>query len=638
MTERPRVEDLARVAIPSQPALSPDGDRIVYVLRTQDVEHDRVVDQLWLVPVKGGSPRRLSAGSDDTAPTWSPDGGFIVFLRGGQLTLLEPGMIDPEQLTSLPLGAGVPVWSPDGRRLAFAAPVDALGGERGPLVSDDIDYQHSGWGVHSRICDQLHVLDLDSRELRQLTDGPHSVATPAWSPDGSTLAYVGLTNVTSGSGPRAPVYLVEADLPRRQPQVLAFADGLATTVSWSGDGSALLVTGWSGPQPGRSGLYRVAVVDGATRELAGELDRDVISGKPSFPGIRPAEADGRAWFCLREQGWTQLWSVAADGGYPRPLVDGDAHVTGLSVGDGVAAIALSTSASFGEIAVVDLVSGTQSVLTDHGAAAADLQFYSRQEVWFTLPDGAEVRSWLLCDHDRGGPMPLLLDIHGGPCDAWNGAADDTYFYHQELVSRGWAVLLVNPRGSDGHGPVSCDGIPSHSGIADPTDLLEPINQLVADGFVDRNRLAVTGHGSGGVIALWLTGHDARFAAAAVLGAVDDPDAASGTCGDRRPCSGCADSGSPGPAAVHRSESSLLDPVSASRTPTVLLYSAGDRPCLLGQAQQWHAALRERDVPARLVVYPDTSHRSVRCGAPSLRIDYNHRLVDWIEQHIDWNER
>ena len=49
------------------------------------------------------------------------------------------------------------------------------------------------------------------------------------------------------------------------------------------------------------------------------------------------------------------------------------------------------------------------------------------------------------------PTPLLLDIHGGPHNAWNGAADDIHLYHQELAARGWTVLLVNPRGSDGYG-------------------------------------------------------------------------------------------------------------------------------------------------------------------------------------------
>ena len=80
-----------------------------------------------------------------------------------------------------------------------------------------------------------------------------------------------------------------------------------------------------------------------------------------------------------------------------------------------------------------------------------IELFPREEREFTISDGTVVHGWLVRDAGATGPLPLLLDIHGGPHNAWNGAADEVHLYHQELAARGWAVLLLNPRGSDGYG-------------------------------------------------------------------------------------------------------------------------------------------------------------------------------------------
>ncbi len=129
MTRSPRIDDLTDLAVPSQPALSPDGSRVAYVLRTLDVEGDRNVDELWQVAATGGTPRRLTSGPADVAPAWSPDGSRLAFLREGQVHVLASDGGEPEKVTDLPLGAGAPVWSPDGQRIAFASAVDPTDGD-----------------------------------------------------------------------------------------------------------------------------------------------------------------------------------------------------------------------------------------------------------------------------------------------------------------------------------------------------------------------------------------------------------------------------------------------------------------------------------------------------------------------------
>src|SRR5581483_11483355 len=221
---------------------------------------------------------------------------------------------------------------------------------------------------------------------------------------------------------------------------------------------------------------------------------------------------------------------------------------------------------------------------------------------------------------------------GGPHNAWNGLADAWHLYHQELAARGWTILLLNPRGSDGYGSSFYGGAVGTWGEGDARDFLEPVDALVAEGIADPERLAVTGYSYGGYMTCYLTSRDDRFAAAVAGGVVSDLVSMAGT----------SDSGhflaehELGVVYWDDRESyermSPLARVDAVRTPTLIYHGAADLRCPVGQAQQWHAALRERGVPSRLVLYPDASHLFVIDGKPSQRKDLNQRVVDWVEQH------
>jgi dipeptidyl aminopeptidase/acylaminoacyl peptidase len=620
-----RIDDLTDVAIPSQPALSPDGSRVVYVLRTLDGDADRNVDQLWTVPVTGGGARPLTAGHGDTAPAWSPDGSRLAFLRDGQVHVLAADGGDPRQVTDLPLGAGAPVWSPTGERLAFTAPVDPNRG--GPLVTRRVDYQADGAGMFGAVRSQVHVLDLSSGAVRQLTDGDHA-GRPAWSPDGRTLAFTRRVGADSDLTFRTAVHLVDAEDPKARPRSAAFEDGIASTVSFSADGQSLLVVGHPGLHLGHAHLVRVPLGDGAPVDLSGRLDRNVMPGGPAYPGALPVEtAGGRLLFCVRDRGCTHLWD--ADG----PVVAGAGRVvSGLAVAGDTAVVALATPTSYGEIVAIDLATGAETVLTEHGARVGDVDLFVREERTFTISDDTEVQAWLVRDPSREGPRPLLLDVHGGPHNAWNGAADDLHPYHQELAASGWVVLLVNPRGSDGYGAAFFDGVQGAWGVADANDFLEPIDALVAEGLADPERLAVTGYSYGGFMTCWLTAHDDRFKAGVAGGVVSDLVSMYGSSDDGALMGRYELGGTPWDNPEGYAAMSPITHVARVTTPTLVLHGRDDLTCPVGQAQQWHTSLRDRGVPTELVLYPGASHVFILLGPPSQRLDYNRRVVDWVERY------
>ncbi|GEP33854.1 serine hydrolase [Nocardioides szechwanensis] len=638
MTRRMRIDDLTALAVPSQPALSPDGSRLAYVLRTLDGEADRNVDQLWVVPTgdraTDGSPRRLTSGTGDTSPRWSPDGSRLAFVRAGdgpgQVWLLAADGGEPEQVTDLPLGADAPVWSPDGSRIAFTAAVDPAARGTGPIVTTRLDYQADGAGMFGSVRSQLHVLDVATGDCRQLTDGPEHAGEPAWATDGRTLAFTRHVGEDSDLTFRTAVHLLDIDDAQARPRVVAFEDGIAGTVSNASDGS-LLVVGWAGSLVGHARLFRVPLDGGDVQDLTGHLDRNVMPGATAYPGARPVDTDDGALFCLRDRGCTHLWRVA--GGHASPMLDGDGRVvSGLSVAGSSAAVVLATPTSYGEVVLLDLATGAERVLTDHGAALADVELFERVPRTFTISDGTEVQAWVIRDPELSAPGPLLLDIHGGPHNAWNDAADEMHVYHQELAARGWTVLLVNPRGSDGYGAAFYDGVNGAWGVADADDFLEPIDVLVAEGLADADRLAVTGYSYGGFMTCYLTAHDGRFKAAVPGGLVSDLTSMYGTCDDGALLSGFELGGTPWEKPEQYAAMSPLTRVADVTTPTLVLHGGGDLTCDLGQAQQWHTSLRHLGVPTQLVIYPEQSHAFILTGRPSHRADYNRRVVDWVEQY------
>ncbi|MFC6016485.1 serine hydrolase [Plantactinospora solaniradicis] len=650
MTRRQRIEDLTLIAVPEQPALSPDGTRIVYVLRGSDAEADRTVRTLWHVGARDGKPTQLTRGRNDSSPSWSPDGTRLAFLRAedgpAQLWLLPPDGGEPEQVTRLPLGAGAPVWSPDGRTIAFAAPVDLHADPDEPddvrkrradqpVVVDRLDYQADGTGLLRGVRKHLHVLDLATGNCRQVTSGGWHAGTPAWSPDGARLAFAAATGPDADLTIRAPIHVIEVDGDRADPRPVGLTDGVAGPVRWTADGSTLLAVGIAGAPVGHAGLLRVPLDGGPVRDLAAPLDRNVMPGGPGYPGAVPQlTGDGdTVLFCVRDRGCTHLYAVPAEGGTPRPLVTGAGrNVAGLSVAGNTAAILLGTATSFGEIVTVDIATGAESVRTDHGASLGEVELFPHEEREFVVSDGTVVHGWLLRDPEAAGPLPLLIDIHGGPHNAWNGGADQIHLYHQELAARGWAVLLLNPRGSDGYGARFFTAGLDAWGVSDAKDFLEPIDALVAEGLADPRRLAVAGYSYGGYMTCYLTSRDDRFAAAVAGGVVSDLTSMVGTSDEAHFLSGYELGGPPWADRDRYAAMSPLTRIDEVRTPTLIVHGAADLRCPIGQAQQWHTALRERGVPTQMVLYPQASHLFILDGSPSHRIDFNRRILDWVQRY------
>ena len=616
----------------SDPQTAPDGTRVAVVVTRRDVAGDRDRSTVHVVDLASGERSPLTKGPGDRSPRWSPDGRWLAFLRADdgppQVWLLPVGGGEAAQLTELPLGAGEPAWSPDSSRIAVTAPELPEGAApEDPVVVTRLVSKADGSGRLGPMSVHAHAVDVQTRETTRLTSGDHVVRDLAWSPDGSQLALVTALHETRDLDAVSHVFTVPAGGGELR-QVTQW-EGTALAPTWWPDGSGLVFAGRAEPlTSGHTSLWRVATEGGEPARIAPGLDRNVMIGGPGYPGARPrVTADGDVVFCLRERGAVHV--VAADAyGSVRTLVGGDVTVSGLAHEPLVCL--LSDARSTSDLYVVE-GQGRRRVTTSNSDFFAEVSVAVPEPRTFRAPDGLELHGWVT--GARGaGPQPLLVDVHGGPHNAWGPSFDPVHGYAQVLAAQGWAVLTLNPRGSDGYGEAFWTAARGAWGVGDADDFLAAVDVLVADGVADADRLAVTGYSYGGYMTCWLTTQTDRFAAAVPGGVVTDLVSFSGT----SDLAGLLDQVEYGVVAATGADRlrdlSPLTFVEKVRTPTLVVQGAADDRCPVGQAEQWFTALRTLGREVELVLYPGASHLFVLNGRPSHRADWNRRVIDWVTRH------
>lgn len=636
MTRPPTFDDLADVVDPVSPVLTPDGASVVYALG-RCAPSGEARSELWTVPVTGGDAVQLSAGEVDTAPAISPDGETVAFVRKADgmpsIHLMPLAGGDAVALTAGLKVVGGPEFSPDGSRIAFVALVDdAESRPAAPLViSGDPAHKVDGLGWVGTARTQVFVVRLDAGEpLRLTNDG--QCGNPTWSPDGATIAFAQTIIGMDGVRFARRVGLVDLSDPGSSVRFPFAATGVGGPLVWTPEGASVIAIGDLETRVGLNRLVRLDVADGSATIVTGDVDRNVMGGGPGYPGGTPAFGpEGRLFFCVRDGGQTVVLSIdPASSDVRRHEAGAGTVVGGLSIRGSHAVIRVSDPTTPGELARLDLVEGGSVRLTRHLAdALPDVAFQPTRPVSFEISDGTTVHGWLLRAEGVDGAAPTLLDIHGGPHNAWTGTADTAHLYHQVLAAQGWNVLTLNPRGSDGYGEEFYRAAVDAWGEADEKDFLEPLDQLIADGIADADGLAVTGYSYGGFMTCWLTSHTDRFRSAVPGGLVCDHHAMSASSDLGGFLRDLEIGGSRN--AVRLSPVTYVDAVA---TPSLILHGQDDQRCPLTQGELWYARLRDVGVETEMVVYPEGSHLFILNGPLSHRHDYNQRVVDWVVGHLD----
>ncbi|MBW3543720.1 MAG: S9 family peptidase [Planctomycetes bacterium] len=676
-TSRFQPLDVFSLEYASDPQIAPDGRRVVYVRNFFDIMADRQRSNLWLIDIESGEQRPLTTGSrKDSAPRFSPDGARVLYISSepaassrdskksasAESAQLFCRWLDTGQTARLAQftdSPGDPVWSPDGRWIAFTMlvrekaepfvepPPKPEGAEwaEAPRVIRRVTYRYDGRGYLKEGFRHVFVLPAEGGTPRQLTTGAyHHEGPPAWTADGKSLIISANRDEDWEYQPRdSELYTV--DVADGRIRRLTERRGPDAEPAVSSDGRRLAWVGYDDRLQGYQ-VTRLSVRElngGEPRLLTAEFDRDVRHPVWSGDG-------GGVFFQFDDEGDTSIGFVDLEG---QVTVVAE-HVGGTTIGRPYA----SGSFSVSDTGVVTFTEtdpqrpADVAVATRGGNAAsgssqpekpgqrrltslnddilAHKQLGEVEEFWYeSAHDRRRMQGWIVKPpgFDPANKYPLILEIHGGPFANYGRRfAAELQLY----ASAGYVVLYVNPRGSTGYGEEFGNLIhhayPGH----DYDDLMSGVDVVLERDYVDPERLYVTGGSGGGVLTAWIVGKTGRFRAAVAAKPVINWYSFTLTADAYPFFSKYWFPGYPWEHAEHYLKRSPLSLVGNVSTPTMLLTGEADYRTPISESEQFYQALKLRKIDTALVRIPEASHAIVE--RPSRLIAKVAHILKWFEIH------
>jgi dipeptidyl aminopeptidase/acylaminoacyl peptidase len=654
--------DVFQLEYASDPQIAPGGEAVVYRRNSMSVMKDQPRGSLWIVDASGQNHRKLNDGDGgESSPRWSPSGDRIAFVasggegEGSEIHIHWRATGHAARLTQLPRSPSNLTWSPDGRHLAFTmlVPEDAPtlvkppkkpeGAEWAPppRVITRVEHEADGHGHVETGYTQVFVLPADGGTPRAVTTGPfHHRGTLAWSPDSKTL-YV--------SGNRDPdweyqlvnseIYAVPAD-GSAPPRALTHRNGPDTDPAVSPDGRHIAYLGYDDTvQTYRTtNLYVMDAEGGNKRQLAKDLDRDLAS--PTW------HSSGKALLLsYDDHGTTKIARISLADGTVEDLAGG---IGGTSIGrpyasgsfsvasDGTLAYVATTPARPAELTLLRPGKKSQALTDLNGDLLAHRTLGEVEEIWFqSSHDDRPIQGWIV--HPPGFDpakrldpekrYPLLLEIHGGPIAHYGPhfAAE-----MQLYAAAGYVVLYTNPRGSTSYGEEFGNLLHHDYPGNDYDDVLSGVDAVIARGYVDPERLYVTGGSAGGILTAWIVGKTQRFRAAAVVKPVINWYSKVLVADNYAYYHDYRFPGSPWENPEVYLRYSPISLVGNVETPTLVMVGTADLRTPLSESKQLYHALKLRRIDTALVEIPEASHAIAR--RPSQLITKVAHVLAWFEKY------
>lgn len=649
------LEDVFELEYVAQPAIHPTGSQTVFVRHFMDKMKDQKLGNLWLTDHKGEA-RPLTTGSyNDHSPVWSPDGKKLAFVsnRSGSAQIHIYWADNKEQAPVTRFTDGSPgnlSWSPDGEHIAFtkftkeqqSAPVSLPGKPEGaewaePAKYIDKDnYRFDGGGYAQPGYQHIYVVPAAGGSARQITrDDYNHGGQLAWSGDASEIIFSANLREDAFKQPvNSELYAVALD--DGDIRQLTDRNGPDSSPKVSPDGKKIAWAGYDDTYMSyqTTRLY-VMNIDGSNRKaLTDDLDNS-ISGF-SWSG------DSRSiYFSYDKEG---------DGYIARQSLTGDRQVLvddlgGLSYSrpysGGAFAVAdnnhiaytVASSERPAELALFTKAGTEPRVLTDvNSDLFAHKELGKVEEIWYdSSHDDKKIQGWIVYPPNFDADKKYPLLLE------IHGGPHTAYAPSfaaevQLFAQAGYVVLYTNPRGSTSYGEDFANEIHHNYPSEDYTDLMDGVDAVIEKGFIDEDNLFVTGGSGGGVLTAWIVGHTDRFKAAVVAKPVINWYSFVLTADMYNFFYKYWFPGLPWENMEHYMKYSPISYVGNVTTPTMLLTGEADYRTPISESEQYYQALKLAGVETAMVRVPNSGHSIYQ--RPSNLMAKTAYILHWFDKYLD----
>ncbi len=651
------VHDMLAMQRISEPRVSADGKRVVFTVRTTDMEENKGKTSLWLVQTDGGGLRRLTAAqANDNDPHWSPDGMTVFFLstRSGtsQVWRIPVDGGEAEQVTNLPLDVKNLLLSPDGRHMALT--MEVFPGGQGPEGAkkklDEAAKRKATGRVHDRIFVRHWDAWNDGRRSHLFVmpvtgKGEPVDVMPNMDADTPSKPFGSSNEFTFTPDSRELVFTAR-DVGRREPWMTNFNlyrvpidassppaclternEAWDCQPSFSPDGKTMAYLAMA--RPGyEADRFRVVL-----RQWSSGQQRILTEAWDRSPDEICWSADGKSIYAVAHNlGQHSLFAIDVVTGHARVVVnDGDVQSPAVS-GAGVV-YSLSGLKSPAELCWVR-ADGTEhrglTALNAEKTAAARMGDFEQ----FSFPghNKETVFAYLVkpVDFDTAKKYPLALLIHGGP----QGSFGNTFHYRwnpQVYAGAGYAALMIDFHGSVGYGQAFTDSIRGDWGGKPLEDLRRGLETAIARyPWIDGNRVGALGASYGGYMVNWIAGQwPDRFRCLVNHdGNLDERMAYFDT--DELWFPEWEHLGTPWTNPAGYEKQNPVHYVGRWKTPMLVIHGGKDYRIADSQGIGTFNALQRLGIPSKLLYFPDENHWVL---APHNSVLWHETVITWLDQWL-----
>ncbi len=634
-----QIDDTFKIKSVRSPNLSPDGKLLAYTVTTRNYEENSSKTRIWMMPTNGGDPIPMTAEAvSSRAPTCSRDGKRLYFVSARNegksqvwfLDLVNGG--EAQQLTDLDRGIGTINFSHDEKKLLLAltdpdpdkdSKKKWIKGK--PWVIDRIQFKEDYTGYLDRRRDHIYVYDIESKKLTQVTSGDFDDSSPAWSPDGKTIAFVSNRTEEPDTNYNNSIWLVDADNADKGKNLiqLTASPGTENSPTWHPNGKTIAYVSVPDVMGSNYATHHLAVIDvhgGEPRFLTKELDRNVS-------GLEFSKDGKYIYFELEDSAENHIARIPAGGGRITRPISGQISAGGYSLADNGALVArISMPKLPGELFIAD-EKGLRQLTRVNEDFFSQITLGETEEIHFKSHDGLEIEGFITKppSFNPAFRYPTLLLIHGGPVSQYSYRFS---FEAQLFAANDYVVVRTNPRGSSGYGRGFCFALYQSDGEKEYRDVLAGVDHAIELGYSDPDRLGVGGYSYGGILTNHIITQTDRFKGA-VSGAGTGLSLANYG-HDMYQRWWESEYGLPWETRELWDLTSAFNHIQKVSTPTLFVCGEKDWNVPVQNSEQLYQALRRRGITTQLVVYPGEHHGD--WTMPHQK-DFLERRLAWYDQYV-----